>query len=244
MFRSLVHPFQQVFEVVEPALPKPRHLARPVDQRGQCAELCAVVRLSAFVAVEHERRGLKPRDEAPREVLLRRVYLDLVGLPPTPEELRAFLAEQSPDAYEKLVDRLLNDPRHGERWGRHWMDVWRYSDWYGSASEIRNSQQYIWHWRDWIIDSLNQDKGYDRMILEMFAADELAPTDSKNLAATGYLARNWFRFNRNVTLQDLCALDLSEHVAIGLLDLIAFHEVANALDRAHAKPTTCASVFE
>ena len=79
------------------------------------------------------------------------------------------------------------------------MDVWRYSDWYGSgANEVRNSQRHIWQWRDWIIESLNQDKGYDRMILEMLAGDEIAPTDPATLRATGFLVRNWFRFNRNL----------------------------------------------
>ena len=81
--------------------------------------------IDAFIAVEHEAQGLKARPEAPPHVLLRRVYLDLTGLPPTAEELEAFLADKSPDAYEKTVDRLLASPRYGERWGRHWMDVWR-----------------------------------------------------------------------------------------------------------------------
>jgi len=124
-----------------------------------------------------------------------------VGLPPTPDEVAAFLADSSPDAYEKVVNRLLASPRYGERWGRHWMDVWRYSDWDGYGNEIRNSQAHIWHWRDWIIESLNADKGYDRMVLEMLAADELAPTDADTLRATGFLARNWFMFNRNIWLE-------------------------------------------
>src|SRR5204863_8466981 len=84
--------------------------------------------IDAFVAAEHEAHGLRPRPEAPRPVLLRRLYLDLIGLPPTRDELRAFVADPSPEAYEKVVDRLLEDPRHGERWARHWMDVWRFSD--------------------------------------------------------------------------------------------------------------------
>jgi hypothetical protein len=93
--------------------------------------------IDAFLAAEHEKRGLRPRPEAPRHVLLRRVYLDLLGLPPTRDELHAFLTDPSPDAYERLVDRLLADPRYGERWGRHWMDVWRYSDWAGFGDEVR-----------------------------------------------------------------------------------------------------------
>ena len=80
--------------------------------------------------------------------------------------MQAFLADPSPDAYERVVDRLLNDPRHGERWARHWMDVWRYSDWYGrrTANDVWNSAPQIWRWRDWIVKSLNADKGYDRML--------------------------------------------------------------------------------
>ena len=79
------------------------------------------------------------------------------------------------------MDSLLESPRYGERWGRHWMDVWRYSDWYGrrGLDEQRNSARHIWHWRDWIIESLNADKGYDRMIREMLAGDEIAPNDPK-----------------------------------------------------------------
>ncbi len=160
--------------------------------------------IDAFIAAEQEKRGLNPLPPAGKRVLLRRVYLDLIGLPPTPEETGAFLADRSGDAYEKVVDRLLADPRYGERWGRHWMDIWRYSDWYGrrDGDDQRNSARHIWHWRDWIVESLNRDKGYDRMIVEMLAADEVAPNDTNALRATGYLARDFYRFNRNVWMQD------------------------------------------
>src|SRR6187401_861957 len=96
----------------------------------------------------HRRRareaGLKPRPPATKAILLRRVYLDLIGLSPTPEEQRAFEEDTAPDAYEKVVDRLLNDPRHGERWARHWMDIWRYSDWAGwtDGKQVRDSQRH------------------------------------------------------------------------------------------------------
>jgi mono/diheme cytochrome c family protein len=158
--------------------------------------------IDAFVAAEHEKRGLKPQPEADKRVLVRRVYLDLIGLPPTPAQVQAFLEDKSAGAYEKVVDQLLADPRYGERWGRHWMDVWRYSDPEGYAGRVDYSQKHIWQWRDWIIESMNQDKGYDRMVTEMLAADELAPTDPKTLRATGYLARSWYRFNRHSWLQD------------------------------------------
>ena len=160
--------------------------------------------LDAFLAVEHAKRGLTPRPEASREVLLRRVYLDLIGLNPTSREQRMFLDDPRSDAYERLVDRLLEDPRHGERWGRHWMDIWRYSDWAGwsGGNQIRDSKPHIWRWRDWIVESLNEDKPYDRMILEMLAADELAPEDPRALRATGFLVRNYKMLSREQWLED------------------------------------------
>jgi hypothetical protein len=172
--------------------------------------------IDAFVAARHEQAGLTPAPPADQVTLLRRVYLDLVGLPPTREELHAFLADTSPDAYEKVVDRLLSSPRHAERWARHWMDVWRYSDWYGSRyiNELRNSRRHIWRWRDWIIESLDMDKGYDRMVVEMLAGDEAAPGDLDVQRASGFLGRNFYVFNRNVWLQDTV-----EYTGMSLLGL-------------------------
>ena len=160
--------------------------------------------IDAFVASVHEQSGLTPAPPADRPTLFRRVYLDLVGLPPTRAELHAFVADQAPDAYEKVVERLLASPHHAERWARHWMDIWRYSDWYGSRhiNELRNSRRHIWRWRDWLIEAIDRDKGYDRMILEMLAGDELAPGDLDVQRAGGYLGRNFYVFNRNVWLQD------------------------------------------
>ncbi len=158
--------------------------------------------VDSFVRAQQEARGLRPQSDARPEVLLRRLYLDLIGLPPTREELTAFAADPSEIAYEAAVDDLLARPQYGERWGRHWMDVWRYSDWYGRrpSNEIRYSQRHIWRWRDWIIRSLNEDKGYDQMLVEMLAGDEVAPTDNGVLAATGFLGRNWYKFDRNTWL--------------------------------------------
>jgi hypothetical protein len=160
--------------------------------------------IDSFIAAEHQRRGLVPAGEADKAVLLRRVYLDLIGLPPTQEELHEFLSENSPNSYERVVDDLLSRQTYGQRWGRHWMDVWRYSDWYGSRriNEIRYSQRHIWRWRDWIVDSLNEDKGYDRMVVEMLAGDELSPGDPDIVVATGFLGRNWYKFDRNVWMFD------------------------------------------
>jgi hypothetical protein len=170
--------------------------------------------IDAFVAAERARHGLTANPPADRAVLLRRVYLDLIGLPPTREQLHAFLNDDAPDAYEKVVDRLLASPQYGERWGRHWMDVWRYSDPFGNGEEYRYSQRHIWRWRDWIVESLNADKGYDRMIVEMLAGDEVAPADPDILRATGYLARNWYKFNRNAWMQDTV-----EYTAAGFLGI-------------------------
>ncbi|ADV64173.1 protein of unknown function DUF1549 [Isosphaera pallida ATCC 43644] len=170
--------------------------------------------IDAFVAQRHEQLGLTPQPEASRVLLLRRLSLDLIGLPPTPEEIAAIQADQRPDWYERAVDRLLNDPRHGERWARHWMDIWRYSDWWGLGDQLRNSQKHLWHWRDWIIESLNNDVPYDEMIRQMLAADELYPNDLAKLRATGFLARNFYLFNRHQWMDETV-----EHVSKGLLGL-------------------------
>jgi hypothetical protein len=158
--------------------------------------------IDALLSAEWNKRGLKPQLPAEKSLLLRRVYLDLIGLPPTQEQYSTFLEDTAPDAYEKTVDHLLASKQYGERWGRHWMDIWRYSDWWGLGAEVRNSQKHIWHWRDWIIESLNADKGYDQMIREMLAADELYPTDRDKIRASGFLARQYFRFNRNSWLEE------------------------------------------
>jgi hypothetical protein len=170
--------------------------------------------IDAFIAAGHERQGLTPSEPAEKRVLLRRVYLDLIGLPPTAEELRAFLTDGSPKAYESVVDDLLERPEYGQRWGRHWMDVWRYSDWAGYKQEVRESQRHIWRWRDWIIESLNADKGYDRMVVEMLAGDELSPADPDVLRATGFLVRNRHSSNRNIWLDATV-----EHTAKAFLGL-------------------------
>lgn len=158
--------------------------------------------IDAFIAAQHAAHGITPVEVADRRTLLRRVYLDLIGLPPTREEQAAFLADDSPDAYERVVERLLESDLHAERWARHWMDVWRYSDWDGFGKELRGSQRHLWRWRDWIVESLAADKPYDRMVREMLAADELAPTDEDALRATGFLARQHYKLNRDLWLDN------------------------------------------
>jgi hypothetical protein len=187
--------------IVRPLLP-PSHLAwvrNPID---------------AFVADNYARQGLTPAVEASRVILIRRVYLDLLGVPPTLQEWNTWQTAQDTDWFEQLVDRLLEDPRYGERWARHWMDIWRYSDWWGLGDQLRNSQHHIWHWRDWIVESLNADLPYDEMVRLMLAADESHPNDLQRLRATGFLARNYFLFNRHQWLDETV-----EHVSKGLLGL-------------------------
>ncbi len=170
--------------------------------------------IDAFLAVELAAAGIEAQPQAPRHVLVRRLYLDLVGTPPSPDELTAVMANPSPDWYEQLVEHLLVDARYGQRWARHWMDIWRYSDWWGLGDQLRNSQKHMWHFRDWIVESLNADLGYDEMVRLMLAADELAPDDLGSLRATGFLARNWFLFNRTPWMDDTV-----EHVGKAFLGL-------------------------
>jgi len=203
----------------EPVPPDPsKHWSFLPPQRPPVPNLAAGQQpanpIDAFLLAKQRERGLRPLHAAEKGVLLRRVYLDLIGLPPTPQELHKFLAEASPQAYEAVVDRLMASPAYGERWARHWMDIWRYADAFGLDAEVRYSWRHMWRWRDWIIQSLNTDKGYDRMILEMLAADEIAPDDPAVLAANGFLARSWYLFNRNVWLDNIV-----EHTSKGLLGL-------------------------
>ncbi|MFO0012553.1 MAG: PSD1 and planctomycete cytochrome C domain-containing protein [Planctomycetota bacterium] len=170
--------------------------------------------IDAWIASSREQRGLRAQSPASASIWLRRVYLDLIGLPPTHEEIRAFEKDASDRAKELVVEKLLASPHYGERWGRHWMDIWRYSDWWGLGEEVRNSQKHMWHWRDWIIESLNEDKGYDQMLREMLAADEMYPEDLDKLRATGYLARQYFKFNRTSWLDETI-----EHTAKGMLGM-------------------------
>jgi mono/diheme cytochrome c family protein len=136
-----------------------------------------------FVLHRQEQLRLPHADRASREVLIRRATLDLLGLPPTPEEVRAFVADDSPNAYEKLIDRLLASPHYGERWGRHWLDVVRYADSGGFETDIFFS--HAWRYRDYVIRSFNSDKPFDRFVREQIAGDELSPGDAEAEVATG-----------------------------------------------------------
>jgi len=143
-----------------------------------------------FVQAELTKKGLHPSPPADRRTLIRRVTYDLTGLPPTAEEIDAFLADPAPDAYERLVDRLLASPRYGERWGRHWLDVARYADTKGYVYADRDESRFAhaWAYRDWVIRAFNEDLPYDRFLMLQVAADRLSTGDDRrDLAAMGYL---------------------------------------------------------
>lgn len=148
--------------------------------------------VDAFVLARLEKEGLKPSPEADRVTLLRRLSLDLIGLPPTIGETEAFLRDKSPDAYEKQVARLLESPHYGERWGRHWLDAARYAD---SDGFEKDKPRFIWAYRDWVIDAFNRDLPYDRFVIEQIAGDLLprepgpgpGPGPAAPPVATGFL---------------------------------------------------------
>ncbi|MEJ7605183.1 MAG: DUF1549 domain-containing protein [Bryobacteraceae bacterium] len=140
--------------------------------------------IDAFILQKLQQSNLKPAAEADRRSLIRRAYLDLHGLPPTFEKTEQFAGDTTPDAYEKLVDELLASPRYGEKWGRHWLDLVRYADTAGFEQDPY--LLYAWRYRDYVIESFNQDKPYDRFIKEQIAGDEIYPDDPAAQGGTGY----------------------------------------------------------
>jgi hypothetical protein len=157
-FRPVSHP-------AVPTVGDPSHARNPID---------------AFIVARLEAEKLKPAPETDRRTLIRRVYFDLTGLPPTPDEVDAFVGDPDPAAYEKLVDRLLASPRYGERWGRHWLDVVRFAE--SDGFEMNWSRGGAYHYRDWVIRAFNDDLPYDQFVREQLAGDALGAD-----AATGFL---------------------------------------------------------
>jgi hypothetical protein len=140
--------------------------------------------IDAFILARLEEKGLHPAPAADRVTLIRRATYDLTGLPPTPEEIDAFVNDRSPDAYEKLVDRLLSSQGYGEKWGRHWLDLVRFAETHGYERD--SPKPFAWRYRDYVIRAFNADKPYDRFVQEQLAGDELDDATSETLIATGY----------------------------------------------------------
>src|SRR4029453_10696389 len=154
--------FQKIKPQTPPAVKNSKWVRNPID---------------AFVAARLEAKGIAPAPMADKTTLLRRASFDLIGLPPSPEEVEAFLADKSPDAFEKVVDRLLASPQYGERWARHWLGLARHAGREGfKADETRPN---AWRYRDYVINALNQDKPYDRFVQEQIAGDEMGRTDQR-----------------------------------------------------------------
>jgi hypothetical protein len=160
--------FQPMQRPEPPALRRPEGIRNPID---------------AFIRARLEREGVKPSPEAPRETLLRRLALDLTGLPPTLAEIDAFLRDERPNAYERQVECLLASPHYGERWGRHWLDLARYADSNGYSID---SPRSIWPYRDWVIQALNRDLPFDQFTIEQLAGDLLPNATREQKIATGF----------------------------------------------------------
>jgi cytochrome c553 len=167
--------FQPVKDVAPPAVKAADWPTSPIDR---------------FILAALEQKSLSPAPRADRRTLLRRVTVDLTGLPPTPQEMDAFLADNSADAFAKVVDRLLASPHYGERWGRHWLDVARYAD--TTANDANAIMRYAYRYRDYVVDAFNRDKPYDQFVVEQLAGDLLPPTPdlsrtAERVIATGFL---------------------------------------------------------
>ena len=163
-----------------------------------------------FILAELEKAKLKPSTEAGKTTLLRRVYLDLIGLPPSPTEVDAFLASKHPDAYERVVDTLLASPHYGERWGRFWLDAARYAD---SDGYSHDAPRVMWRYRDWVIAAFNADQPFDQFIIEQLAGDMLPNATQAQRIATG--------FHRNTQTNTEGGVDKEQFRVDSIFDRIA-----------------------
>jgi hypothetical protein len=155
--------------------------------------------IDRFLLARLEREGFTPAPDLAPQQLVRRLYLDVWGLPPAPQEVQAFVANPTPEAYAELVDRLLGDVRYAERWARYWLDLVRYADTNGYERDAEKPN--AWKYRDWVIQSLHQDKPYDRFVLEQLAGDELPDASPDSLVGTGFLRIGTFDDEPNDPLQ-------------------------------------------
>ena len=161
-------------------------VARPAVPTAPAADAPVRNDIDRFIQFKLAASKLSPAPEADRRTLIRRLSFDLLGLPPTPEDVAAFVADASPDAYEKLVDRLLASPHYGERWARHWLDIAHYADTHGfERDQLRPN---AWRYRDWVIKALNTDLPYDEFLRRQIAGDVVSPDDADAVIATGFLA--------------------------------------------------------
>jgi len=160
-------------------------LSRPSLQEPQRHGVRAENALDAFILEKLEQHGLSLAPPADKRTYLRRAKFDLLGLPPTPQEIDAFVADDSVNAHEKLIDRLLASPHYGERWGRHWLDVARFGE--SDGFENDRMREHAWHYRDYVIRSFNEDKPYPQFVKEQLAGDMLEPVTRDGLIATGFL---------------------------------------------------------
>jgi len=160
------------------AFQPPKSVEAPLVKQGDWSRDATI---DPFILARIEAQGIKPVGDANRRTLVRRVYFDLVGLPPSPEEVDAFVSDESADAIPKLVDKLLESPRFGERWGRHWLDVVRYAE--SSGMEFNFTYPHAWPYRDYVIDSFNADKPYDVFLREQIAGDLMPPTEGESPVA-------------------------------------------------------------
>jgi hypothetical protein len=165
--------------------------------------------IDRFILARLEQKKIKPSPPADRVTLIRRVSLDLIGLPPTPAEADAFVNDQRADAYEQLVDRLLASPHYGERWARHWLDVARYADSNGYSIDAPRA---IWKYRDWVIDALNRDLPYDQFVIEQLAGDLLPDATQEQKIATG--------FHRNTQINQEGGIDPEQFRIESVLDRV------------------------
>jgi hypothetical protein len=156
--------------------------------------------IDAFIRAALEANGLPHSPEADRRTLLRRVTFDLHGLPPTPDEIESFVQDPRSDAWERVIDRLLDSPRYGERWGRHWLDVVHYGDTHGYDKDKR--RDFGWRYRDYVIRAFNADKPYARFVREQLAGDVLSPGDLDGVTATGFIAAGPWDFVGHVELRE------------------------------------------
>jgi len=140
--------------------------------------------IDAFVVTRLEQEQISPSEEADRRTLIRRVSLDLIGLPPTPTEVEEFVTDKRPGAYERVVDRLLHSPHYGEKWARHWLDLARYADSDGYEKDL--PRPYAWRWRKWVIDALNSDQPFDQFTIDQIAGDLLPNSTVEQKVATGF----------------------------------------------------------